>query len=91
MKTHHSLVAFAMVAGKIISGKALVDLRRRLKQRRVFSAHLTYQTCRFCKAGEYGSKGGGLYKYGVRHYICGPCMRDADPTLAPSPRERGRE
>ncbi len=35
---------------------------------------LTYQTCRFCHQGI--GEADGLWKYGVRHYVCTPC-RDA--------------
>ena len=36
---------------------------------------LTYQTCRFCRLG-IGEAPDGLWKYGVRHYVCSDC-RDA--------------
>ena len=36
---------------------------------------LTYQTCRFCHQG-IGDAPDGLWKYGVRHYVCTAC-RDA--------------
>lgn len=35
---------------------------------------LSYQTCRFCRQGL--GEVDGLWKYGVRHYVCTPC-RDA--------------
>ena len=35
---------------------------------------ISYQTCRFCRQGIGEVE--GLWKYGVRHYVCTPC-RDA--------------
>lgn len=34
---------------------------------------LTYQMCRFCRVS--WPKVSGLYKYGVRHYICADCRQ----------------
>ena len=38
---------------------------------------LSYQSCRFCKGSAYQSPGPngnpGLWKYSIRHYICGRC------------------
>ncbi len=40
-----------------------------------YSEHgISYQTCRFCGLGSETFD--GLWKYGVRHYVCSPC-RDA--------------
>lgn len=36
---------------------------------------LTYQACRFCKRGGNNSDLRGLWKYGVRHYICEDCRK----------------
>lgn len=36
---------------------------------------LTYQTCRFC--GKGWRELTGLWKYGVRHYICQECREAA--------------
>lgn len=40
---------------------------------------LSYQSCRFCGAGVSDKEriGNGLWKYAVRHYICGPCRETA--------------
>lgn len=35
---------------------------------------ISYQTCRYCGQGSNDHE--GLWKYGVRHYVCTPC-RDA--------------
>ncbi len=85
-------MAFAVIGGRHYSSAGLDGLRARLAARAVWiqclndfaASPLTYQTCRFCRAGDYGSKGGGLYKYGIRHYICEECLSDADPTLIQS-------
>ena len=38
---------------------------------------LSYQCCRFCgQGGNTHHRPDGLWKYGVRHYVCSPC-RDA--------------
>jgi hypothetical protein len=37
---------------------------------------LTYQSCRFCKRDDSDGLR-GLWKYGVRHYICDECRRAA--------------
>jgi hypothetical protein len=40
-----------------------------------YSEHgISYHTCRFCGQGSESNE--GLWKYGVRHYVCIPC-RDA--------------
>lgn len=40
---------------------------------------ISYQTCRFC--GQGSDSNDGLWKYGVRHYVCTEC-RDAITTNA---------
>lgn len=69
-------------------GVRLTRLRERLRRPTTryfeYDSHriygLTYQSCRFC--GVDALKTGGLWKYGVRHYICDECRTKADPTLA---------
>ena len=46
---------------------------------------LSYQTCRFCRRG-IGIVS-GLWKYGVRHYICDDCRVTALAKAIPSGEE----
>ena len=65
-----------------LSDRALTELRLKVKRAHFFTFHkygLTYQTCRFCGGGQGAWE--GLFKYGVRHYICPSCRMRVDPAL----------
>ena len=67
---------------------------------------LTYQSCRFCRMASHQrydddhgectikertfEKCRGLWKYGVRHYICGPCRKSVLLGLKPKKQEAGK-
>jgi len=69
----------ATIGERTYSGKRLGDLRARLRSRRVhFFRGMTYQSCRFCHVWASNAPNGGLWKYGIRHWICDTCFDRLD-------------